>query len=365
MRFVGPRQCNKGNNRNAKERMRSNLQKINVERIAGMQIPIARETGVGGRQFGNVAMTRQCASIWFKTPADPKKPKWLKGLVLLDPPFEVDHAGQKEHGEVMPSMHQACVFHFAPFDLRERDLLDDRSSYRKSLIHYLQHSLNLEARSDFHPLLVVRGVARIVASEWIVTNAHIERDINVIEWQLETMSATVADVNLLQKVLTRLFTHRRRIGKYQALIEEQRDLLVQGDDSSMPDAWLLEGRQLPRDAGQAWRELQSDANQVHDLVTRNAERVGQLVELLMSIMSVREAGLSVKQNETLTFLALVATSALPFNAVAAVLAIQTRFGPEGESFWVFWAASLCTWGLVGSIYLLYPQVRRREVTREV
>jgi hypothetical protein len=46
MRFVGPRQCNKANNRNASERMRPDLQKMNVERVAGLQISIARDTGV-------------------------------------------------------------------------------------------------------------------------------------------------------------------------------------------------------------------------------------------------------------------------------------------------------------------------------
>ncbi|KAK4097856.1 hypothetical protein N658DRAFT_561457 [Parathielavia hyrcaniae] len=409
MRFVGPRQCS--NRRHAKERMRPDLQKLNVERVAGLQIPIARDTGVGGRQFDNVAMTRQCASVWFKTPADPKKPEWLKGLVLLDPPFEIHHTIQKEYGEILPSMHQTCLTYLAPFNLnqQDRDLLDDRSSYREFLVRYLQ-TLSLNTRSDFHPLLLVRGVGRIV------TNAHVERDTNTIEWQLETMSAAAAaaDVAVLQKVLSRLFTHRRRIARYQVLVEEQGLLSEQGGSSASnanmpaitgrrldtqgpaddlccavkrqeaimaraganlwvqvltnlagapgnqseyvrvgpvtpaavtPAAWLPR-RLLPRAARQALRDIQTEANQAHDLVTRNAERVAQLVELLISVMSVREAGLSVRQNETLTFLALVATFALPFNAVAAVLAVQTRFGPEGELFWVFWVASLCTWALV-------------------
>ncbi|KAK4096071.1 hypothetical protein N658DRAFT_57189 [Parathielavia hyrcaniae] len=218
---------------------------------------------------------------------------------------------------MMPSMHQTCTAHLAPLDLTQQnpDLLNDRSSYRESLVRYLQ-TLSLNTESDFHPLLLVRAVARIVASEWIVTNAQVERDINTIEWQLETMSAAAAaDVGVLQKVLSRLFTHRRRIAKYRALVEEQGGLFrEQGGGSAgnntMPAAWLP--RRLPRAARRALRDMQTDADKAHDLVTRNAERVAQLVELLMSVMSVREAGLSVRQNETLTFLALVATFALPF-----------------------------------------------------
>ncbi|KAK4106019.1 hypothetical protein N658DRAFT_490633 [Parathielavia hyrcaniae] len=343
MRFVGPRQCRRphaDNRRHAKERMRPDLQRMNVERVAGLQIPIARDTGVGGRQFDNVAMTRQCASVWFKTPADPKKPEWLKGLVLLDPPF--DHSSQKEYGEMMLSMHRTCLAYLAPFDLKQqdRDLLDGRSSYRESLVRYLQ-TLSLNT-SDFHPLLLVRGVAQIVASEWIVTNVNVERDINTVEWQLETMSAAAAaDVAVLQRVLSRLFTHRRRIARYRALVEEQRELFSEqggGSIGTMPAAWWSGPagcRRLPKAASKALRNMQTDASQAYDLVTRNAERIAQLMELLMSVMSVREAGLS------------------------------TRFGPEGESFWVFWVGSLCTWALVWSIYLLYPRLRRRNVTREV
>jgi hypothetical protein len=80
LRFIGPRECRGASNRNAELRMRPNLQKMNVERLAGLQIPIARDTGSGGRQFDNVAMTRQRASVWFKkTSADSKRPEWLKG----------------------------------------------------------------------------------------------------------------------------------------------------------------------------------------------------------------------------------------------------------------------------------------------
>jgi Mg2+ and Co2+ transporter CorA len=75
-------------------------------------------------------------------------------------------------------------------------------------------------------------------------------------------------------------------------------------------------------------------------------------------MSVREGEESVKQNDNLTFLTLVATFVLPFNAVAAVLAIQTRYGPENEDFWVFWLVSICAWGCIWVVFWFVRWVKR-------
>jgi Mg2+ and Co2+ transporter CorA len=193
-------------------------------------------------------------------------------------------------------------------------------------------------------------------------NAYVQGDLNTIEWQLENLLTKAADAGVLQEFQSKLFIHRRRIALYQALIEEQRALLAPNSDS-MPAAWLPARRRLPSAAHQSLREMHADAKQVHDIVRRNAERVSQSVELLMSLMSVAEGKLSVKQNQTLTFLTFTATFALPFNAVAAVLGIQTRFGPESGSFWVFWAASLSVWGLIWLIYFLYRQIGQRKVPR--
>jgi hypothetical protein len=52
---------------------------MNVERTAGLHIPIARDIAAGGRQFHNVAMARSCAPVWFQKPKSATQSRWTKG----------------------------------------------------------------------------------------------------------------------------------------------------------------------------------------------------------------------------------------------------------------------------------------------
>jgi hypothetical protein len=63
----------------APERMKPDLAKMNIERIAGLQVPIMRD----GKHFCNIAMTRHFASVWFKRPEDPSNPEWTVGKCFL------------------------------------------------------------------------------------------------------------------------------------------------------------------------------------------------------------------------------------------------------------------------------------------
>ncbi|KAJ4073263.1 hypothetical protein NW761_014302 [Fusarium oxysporum] len=80
-RFVGPREYKREYCCKVSERMKPDMKKINVERIAGVHVPITRKLGKEGRQFDNVAMTRHCASIWFKQPDDSTHSEWTKGKI--------------------------------------------------------------------------------------------------------------------------------------------------------------------------------------------------------------------------------------------------------------------------------------------
>ncbi|CAM1504610.1 Fc.00g022010.m01.CDS01 [Cosmosporella sp. VM-42] len=216
LRFVGPREYDKPNNREAQERMNADLQKMNVERIAGLHVPIARQTGAGGCQLNNIAMTRHCAALWFKEPKDPNHPEWTKAIVLLDPPFEArSGTGETDYGARLQSAYRSFVRRPLPFEMRKKDT-DTRTSYKDSLLHAFQHSSY--PLSELHPIFVLQSVARIVVSEWIATSAYVERDINTLEWRLET---TDIGLEVFEKLLEKLFILRRRINKYQALIEDQ------------------------------------------------------------------------------------------------------------------------------------------------
>jgi Mg2+ and Co2+ transporter CorA len=273
------------------------------------------------------------------------------GIILLDPPFEpLDTLGSK----VLASSYRS--FQCRPlFSDQDNGGLDKRGSYVDSVVEYLEH-LNIRDHSDFHPLVVIKGVTYIVASEWITTNAYIERDLNTIEWMLES---TKLDLEVFEKLLSKLFTHRRRIGKYASLVDNQAELFETG----LPALWdNTTGSHL---AKEALRDIRSNATQVRCVVKRNADRVGRSVDFLVSMMSVREGEQSVKQNHMLMFLTLVATFALPFNAVAAILGIQTKYGPENEGFWVFWAGSSAAWVCIAAVYMVMSLVKRFKRQREV
>lgn len=78
---------------------------------------------------------------------------------------------------------------------------------------------------------------------------------------------------------------------------------------------------------EALKDTQNVTLQVQGIVKRVAEKVSESLHFLISIVSIRQGKQSVRQNDVLIF--------LPFAAVAAVLAIQTKYGPEHHESWVF------------------------------
>lgn len=86
---------------------------------------------------------------------------------------------------------------------------------------------------------------------------------------------------------------------------------------------------------------------------QNHARLLESLELIASLISVRQGILSLAQNRNLGFLALVATWALPFNVFGAVLGMQTEFG-YGQSKWSLFLILACSTAVVLSLaYLVY------------
>ncbi|KAH7403118.1 hypothetical protein BKA64DRAFT_441447 [Cadophora sp. MPI-SDFR-AT-0126] len=171
IRFVGAREYEGGlKHTRLKERIDPDLTKMNVERTAGLHVPIQRNH----RSFENIALTRHCTSVWLNTvrPAKKRQPLWTRGVVLLDPAFEVDDPGSALYGTRKESIYRSFVSRPQPFELEQRDI-DSRDSYRDSLVHYLVHKQAPGAGFP-HPMLVLQGIARIIASEWLVVNTYVE-----------------------------------------------------------------------------------------------------------------------------------------------------------------------------------------------
>jgi Mg2+ and Co2+ transporter CorA len=158
---------------------------------------------------------------------------------------------------------------------------------------------------------------------------YLERDLSTIEWRLENEKN--AKLEVLESFLERLFTFRRRIFKYGRLLDEQLQSIL----TDHPATW---------DGGQSSIEhakqmLAADFAHVQRLFNANATRINQIFSIVMPLISIRDGKASIAQNRSLGLLTVLATVLLPFNAVAAILAIPSPYGPGGDGFWVFWAAS--------------------------
>ncbi|KAF5585619.1 translation initiation factor eIF-2B subunit delta [Fusarium subglutinans] len=278
-RFVGPREYKREDSCKVLERMKPDMKELNVERIAGLHVPITRKLGRGGRQFDNVAMTRHCSSIWFKQPDDSTHSEWTKAVILIDPPFE------PEDGENMYGTRAD-------------------SAYRSFICRPLPNE-----GSDFHPLVVTQAVARIIASEWISTSAYIERDLNTLEWRLENDEPGMI---ILESFLKKLFILRRQIRKYQGLVDEQSQLFRK----YLPHAWITTYSPTTE---KARAYMEGDFEQVRSTILDNAARLSDTLGLVTSMIQIRKGEQSAKQNDRLSFLTVIATVVLPSNALAAIL----------------------------------------------
>ena len=224
--------------------------------------------------------------------------------------------------------------------------IDDRASYRTTLLHCFQHNGLLDQKGVPHPLLILQDFYRLMASEWVTVHTYLERDLSTIEWRLENEKN--AKLEVLESFLEHLFIFRRRIVKYGRLLDEQLQSIVTGHPISWNNghASIEYTKQM----------LAADFAHVQRLFNANTTRINQIFSIIMPLISIRDGKASIVQNRRLGFLTALATVLLPFNAVAATLAIPSPYGPGKEGFWVFWAASgvVCTVVLVS--FLVYGVV---------
>ncbi|KAF2471666.1 uncharacterized protein BDR25DRAFT_313592 [Lindgomyces ingoldianus] len=335
IRFVGPREYHPKVDGAAaielRERLDPDPKSANVERIAGGHNPIQLDDST----VWPVALARHSAAAWFSRSPQATSGDWLKGVILLDPPFESSQASLDRQRSKYRS------FANLPLPGQKKTPHDFRDTYLTSLLHCFRANEALK-QANPSPIAVLQDVYRIVASEWIAVNAYLERDLNAIEWKFEQKTP---DLDLLE-ILNKLFMLRRRTRKYQALVNDQLQL-------RLPDHWQnnsASAQDLVRAA------MKTDFEQVQDLIRANDDRITQTTNLITSVMSVLEGQKSVAQNKRLTFLTILAAIFVPFNGVAAILGMQTTFGPGGKHFWGFWAISV---GIVTCSVLVYGAIHNK------
>jgi hypothetical protein len=266
----------------------------------------------------------------------------LAAIILLDPPFDVDDADRTIYGTRMESVYRSFVSRPLPFKVKEKDI-DSRESYTDSLIHYLRHSDVLKGRIHPQPLLIIQGLARIIASEWIV-NTYIERDLNNIEWTLEMENVTL---EVFEGFIKRLFILRRRIGKYRTLLDDQHAMFLH----QMPAFGDTTGDNTVE--GQVFAGMKDDLVQVQRAIDRNTDRISQTLELITSIMSVRKGETSMTRNQTLGFLTILATVALPFNTITTIVGLQTDYAIRHHKWWAYFGASSIAAGFIAVLHIIF------------
>ncbi|KAF2180444.1 hypothetical protein K469DRAFT_753417 [Zopfia rhizophila CBS 207.26] len=304
------------------------------------------------------ALTRHCATAWFNGRDSPSG--WTKGVLLLDPAFEAK--GLSTHSKDVKYYRKNSTYRsFTTRPSRptstEENNVDRRDSYRLSLIYSLKRNLHLQVPGIPCPLLILQDLYRIIASEWIAVNTYIERDLNTIEWRIEREIR--APLEVFESFQLKLFRLRRRTTKYEALVSDQiQSLEAQRDLFSTSTSVTRESRPSQQELISA---LVEDFAQVLDLVRRNSARITHQTSLITSLMSVRAGKAQAAQSQRVGVLTVVATLVLPFNAIAAILAIEGDFGPLGNRFWVLWAAAggMCVL-ILGSISIHYVVSSRRK-----
>ena len=223
---------------------------------------------------------------------------------------------------------------------------DDWASYRTTLLHCFRHNGLLDQEGIPPPLLLLQDLYRLVASEWVAVHTYLERDLSTIEWRLENEKNTKLAV--LESFLEHLFIFRRRISKYGRLLDEQLQSILMDH----PVTWDGEQSSVEH----IKQMLAADFTHVQRLFNANAMRINQIFGIIMPLISIRDGKASIAQNRSLGFLTALATVLLPFNAVAAILAIPSPYGPGREGFWVFWAASGVVCIVVLVSFLVYGVV---------
>ena len=189
---------------------------------------------------------------------------------------------------------------------------------------------NSLAGAASQPFLITCSLYRIVASEWVEMAGYINRELQVIEFNLEIAHHDIAQA---EEYLVRLAAYRRRISCYLRLVREQ----LASIKAFGCTAWVT--RRPSNKMREARKELHEDFKYVEALLETHSQRIDHNFELLLGLRGVYESRKSRILSRNMTSLALVGVLFLPFSSVASILSIQGDYGPGERRFWVYWAVS--------------------------
>jgi Mg2+ and Co2+ transporter CorA len=286
--------------------------------------------------------------------------------------------------------HPPLVFNDDDFDRRE--------SYMKSFMKCLHKNKNTNVGTPSEFVLLY-DLFRIIASEWVVFNTYVERELNNIERWFENHQEQCPNLHYF---LNKLMTIRRRVTKYETLVRNQ----LQQCPHHWNPAHDKPPTNNPTTSGRLHRSPLVDFDQVLDLFSYNQMRNSEAIKVATSLMTVRLNSLVLEQtqfvrkqteavekqtrrvveqdtvvatqtklitgqnivaadqtrqmikqnteaaiqnklaearNASLAFLTLVTSIFLPFTTVAAAMSIpaETTWRIGGEDQWKFWVSASC------------------------
>jgi len=331
-----------------------------VLRKAGRLTPRAR----ADHAFHPLLLARQAITVWFQK-QNAEGQGWTgksrfrfrvskmrgtdiaEGIVLIDPPFQYSSEGECcEAAERRPFNRRpdwkegiSDVMPCSPIRLALAHHLEERFTREPSLLEAAQSNC----------FLVIGDIYRTVASNWVVIDSYINRELATVEYILEKEEP---DIRQLEIYLKEMYMHRRRCNKYCELIEEAKQQCHDKGQSSWPrtsDAASSAVRKLAQDLEQDFVYLLAKTH-------GTALRTQKTIQLLTALVSIAGGKQAINENHGIGRLSLLAMVFLPFSTVGTILGIQTTYGPGQSTFWLFWTISISLTVFILTIASLYDKI---------
>ena len=185
------------------------------------------------------------------------------------------------------------------------------------------------AKSDC--FLILGDIYRLAASNWIVINEYVNRELATIEYILEKEEPTFLD---LEVYLKDLYIYRRRVTRYHELITQAKEQCTARGQQS----WSRD--ETSKLAAADAKDMEGDFIYLQHKVVGTSGRIEKNINLLTALVSIGEGKQALDENRGIARLSLLATVFLPFSTVATIFSIQGGYGPGQSTFWLFWAIAI-------------------------
>lgn len=230
------------------------------------------------------------------------------------------------------------------------DDIGPHSTNREALIRHLKERLSTDSHrriAHFDCFFVLGDLYQLAASNWMVINEYVNREITTIEYKLEREEHGFRD---LEAYLKELFIHRRRITRYIELIDETKEQCMKRG----PRSWSQDS--TSEFCAQQARDWEDDFVNIHAWFHATSQRIEKIIRLLTALVAIGEGKQSLVENHGIARLSLLAMVFLPFSSVATILGIQGSFAPGEGKFWLFWVVAIVLTTFVVGIFLLYDRI---------